>query len=95
MQKAPEKPLTISGVDMASLHERYCVEALNNDISTFDDVIKVFTQVCKYDAAKAQHYTVKIHTEGRAICFWAGKEHCETVIKAFKAILVKCRLIEI
>jgi ATP-dependent Clp protease adapter protein ClpS len=94
MIKAPEKPVTITGIEMASLTERYCVEAYNNDISTFDDVIRVFTEVCKYDAAKAKHFTLKIHNEGSAVCYWASKERCEVVIKAFKAILVSCRLIE-
>jgi len=68
-----EKPLettSIEGIEMASLTERYCVEALNNDVSTVVDVIGVFVRVCKYEIGKAKAYTLKIHTQGRAICFW-------------------------
>jgi ATP-dependent Clp protease adapter protein ClpS len=97
MIKAPGKISTttdIEGIDMASLTGPYCVEALNNDVSTFDDVMDVFVHACGYDAGKAKHYTLKIHTEGRAICFWGGRERCEAVILAFKGILVKCNLME-
>ena len=84
----------IAGIDMASLNNGFAVEALNNDISTFQDVISVFVKVCRYDAGKAKTYAQKIDREGRAVCFWADKAECEKVIMAFKGILVECRLLD-
>jgi ATP-dependent Clp protease adapter protein ClpS len=72
----------------------WAVEAFNNDISTFEDVIKVFTKVCMYDRKTAETYTRRIHTEGRVVCFGGTKARCELVIAAFKNILVKAILLE-
>ena len=79
---------------MKSLTEKYAVEALNNNVATFHDVLKIFVEVCLYDAREARHYTDKIHNAGRAVCYWGSKEECEFVIAAFKSILVNCNLLE-
>ncbi len=91
----PTAPTTVlEGIEMSSLTERCCVEALNNDVSTVQDVIRVFVRVCGYDLAKAKAYTLKIHVEGRAVCFWGSKERCQRVIRAFRVIGVDCNLLE-
>ena len=95
MTRTIDKPITkIEGVNMASLTEKWCVEALNNNVSTFQDVIKVLVNICGHSGRDAKHYTVKIHKEGRAVVFWSGRNECEDVIKAFKTIGVSCNLIE-
>ena len=95
MTKTINKPtIKIEGINMASLTEKWCVEALNNNVSTFQDVIKVLVNVCGHSGKDAKHYTVKIHKEGRAVVFWGSKAECEDVITAFKNIKVSCNLIE-
>ncbi len=95
LEPPKEVPTTlIAGINMKSLTEKYAVEALNNDTTTFHEVLKVFVHVCLYDARDARRYTNKIHTDGRAVCYWGSKEECEFVIAAFKSILVNCNLLE-
>jgi ATP-dependent Clp protease adapter protein ClpS len=90
----PKEGMKIVGINMASLTERWAVEALNNDTTSFQDVMKVMVNVCGHSAHDAKCYTLKIHTEGRAVCFWGSKETCEGVITAFTQIRVGCNLIE-
>lgn len=81
-------------INLAPITAKWRVLAFNNDVTTFHDVLKVFVQVCLYDARAAKYYTQQIHTEGKSVCYWGTKEECEFVIAAFKNILVKCELLE-
>jgi ATP-dependent Clp protease adapter protein ClpS len=85
----------IEGVNMESLTARYAVEAHNNDVSTFDQVMDVFMKHCGYDQDTALMYTFKIHNTGKAVCYWAEKEACERVIRAFAEIGVEAKLLEL
>ncbi len=84
----------IQGVNMDSLTAKHAVEASNNDVSTFDDVMEVFMGACGYDPDTAFRYTNKIHQTGKALCYWGSKEKCEGVIDAFAKIGVEAKLIE-
>ena len=101
MTKVLDKPLldrpspSIEGINMASLTEKWCVEAYNNDISTFQDVMSVLMDVCKYDKNTALMYTNQIHRTGKAVCYWNSQEKCEGVISAFGKIGVKAILREV
>ena len=90
----PKIGAKIVGINMASITENFAVEALNNDITTKREVMKVMINACGHSAADALHFTNKIHTEGRAVCFWGSKEQCEAVITEFKSIFIQCNLIE-
>ena len=95
MTKTISKPdIKIEGINMASLTEKWCVEALNNNISTFQDVIKVLVNVCGHSGKDAKYLTVKIHKTGSAVVFYGGKDLCEQVILSFKKIGVECHLLE-
>jgi hypothetical protein len=74
--------------------EGYCVEALDNDLSGFSDVIKVLMKFCGCDEEKAEHYAQRINDEGCVACFWGTKYQCEVVIGAFKEIGVECNLVD-
>lgn len=86
----------IAGVTLEARDDmsNFSVEAFNNDIATFEDVINVFVKVCMYDRKTAEKYTSRIHKEGRVVCFGGTKSRCELVISAFKNILVKAILLE-
>ncbi len=84
----------IRGVNMDSVTSKYAVEAFNNDVSTFDQVMDVFTKTCGYDADTAFMYTNKIHVSGKALCFWGSEPACERVIAAFARIGVQAKLVE-
>jgi len=73
---------------------KYAVRALNNDYSTFDNVMGVFIISCGYDDKTAHRYTLEIHKKGSAVCFWNSKKRCEEVIEDFKKIHVGAELIE-
>lgn len=91
------KPLEITkieGVNLDSARGKNAVEALNNEVTTFMQVIGLFMRVCKYDQATAERYTHKIHLEGKAICYWGSKEDCAVVIKAFAGIGVRANLLD-
>ena len=96
MGKSGTKESTrIEGVNMQSLTARHAVEAYNNDVSTFDQVMEVFMKACGYDPETSFMYTNKIHTTGKALCYWGGKEACEAVIAAFAKIGVQAKLLEV
>jgi len=96
MAKTGTKESTrIEGVNMESLTARNADEAYNNDVSTFDQVMDVFMKTCGYDGDTAFMYTNKIHTTGKALCYWGEKSACESVISAFAKIGVQAKLLEI
>lgn len=84
----------IEGINMASLTEKFCVKAMNNDITSFAEVIRVLVSICDYSVRDASSYAKKIHDEGFAICFWGNKEKCQNLIKAFSDIKVIAYLLE-
>lgn len=84
----------IAGINMDSLMHKFAVEAFNNEVSTFEAVMDVFTKTCHYDKDTALMYTRRIHRSQSAVCFWGTKEKCETVIVAFTKIGVKAVLRE-
>lgn len=71
----------------------YAVQAYNNDITTFMDVVGVFIMSCGYDSATAERFALKIHNDGVALVFWGSKSRCEDVIKDFRQIGVKAILV--
>jgi ATP-dependent Clp protease adapter protein ClpS len=93
--ESPAEVTKIEGVNLESAKARHAVEALNNEVTTFLQVIGVFTGVCGYDRPTAEGYTMKIHMEGKAVCFWGPKERCEDVVRAFGKIGVKARILEV
>lgn len=101
MSKTIEKPIVedsgkteILGVNLASATSKYSVEAFNNNVTTFEEVVTFFQRVCLYDGKTAEMYTLQIHKQGKAICYWGGKEACEFIISAFKAIGIEAKLLE-
>ena len=71
----------------------YAVQAYNNDVTTFMDVVGVFIMSCGYDQATAERFALKIHNDKVALVFWGAKGRCEDVIKDFKAIGVRALLV--
>ncbi len=98
MNNVIDKPvgnIEILGVNLNSATAKYCVKAENNNIATFDDVILVFLEDCKYDEATAIMYTKKIHHEGSAVCFFGKKDDCDRIVNAFSRIKVTAKTLEI
>jgi ATP-dependent Clp protease adapter protein ClpS len=73
---------------------KYAVRALNNDYSTFDNVMGVFIISCGYDTSTAKKYTLEIHRSGSAVCFWNSEKRCKEVVEDFKKIHVEAEVIE-
>jgi len=78
----------------SSFDSKYAVRALNNDYSTFDNVMGVFIISCGYDNETAYKYTLEIHKAGSAVCFWNSEKRCQEVVKDFKKIHVQAEVIE-
>ena len=89
----PIGKIEIAGVNMDSLHD-YAVKAFNNEISTFQEVMGVLMLSCGYERETAYRYTIKIHKEGSAICYWNSKDKCQKVVQAFTKIGVKAEVID-
>ena len=84
-----DKELDTVGPNMGD----YSVQAFNNEITSFMDVVGVFIFSCGYDQATAERFAMKIHNDKEATCFWGAKNRCEDVIKDFKGIGVTAVLI--
>ena len=78
----------------SSFDTKYAVRALNNEYSTFGDVMGVFIISCGYDNETAYKYTLEIHKAGSAVCFWNSEKRCQEVVKDFKKIHVQAEVIE-
>ena len=94
MSKTIVKPVTIEGIELGSLTERYAVLAFNNDVTTFSQVIAVLMTVCGYYAEKGRQYASKIDREGKAVVYWASMERCDGLISALRGIGVESYLVE-
>ena len=85
----------IAGVNLASATASFSVEAYNNDITPFADVVDFLMKTCGYDQATSEMYAIHIHRKGKAICFWGTKGACLYVIEGFKGIGVDAKLLEV
>ena len=85
---------TIGGLEIKTATP-YEVEALNNDVTTFGQVVIVLTEKAGHSLSSAEEVTKKIHKHGRAVVFSSvSLEKCENLIKAFATIGVDAKLLE-
>ena len=90
---APPESVTIEGINLNSMSD-YCVRFHNNDVTTFDQVSACFRSACHYSEQDAEAYTYAINSKGSVIAYWGGQEQCQTVVKAFANIGVKCDILK-
>lgn len=86
-----EKPKFWSDEEIAdevARKRKYCVLALNNDTTGYNEVLKLLMTYCGYQFEQADHYTREIHQMGKAVVYWESKEKCDGLVKEFKNIRV-------
>lgn len=73
---------------------KYSVMALNNDTTTYTQVVEFLMKNCGYPFEQADHYTRTIDREGKAIVYWENKTKCDDLVKKFKLIKVVAKTIK-
>jgi len=85
----------IEGVTTAETKSPYEVQAFNNEVTTFGQVVTTLTQYGGHSLASAEAVTLKIHKHGSAIVFTSvSRDKCEVLIKAFAKVGVDAKLLE-
>ena len=85
-------PVEMDTVPVAKTGE-YSVLAWNNEITRFNDVVGVLVISCGYEEERAIRYTMRIHKEGKAICFWGSQDRCKEIVADFGKIGVIAEII--
>ena len=74
--------------DEVDRKRKYCVVALDNDVTPYKDVLELLMKYCGYQFEQADHYTRQIHEQGKASVYWESKDKCDVLVKLFKNIKV-------
>lgn len=75
--------------DRTTLDPLWVTIGYNNDVTTFDEVIRTLQRVCGYSLEKAEAIAWEIHTKGKAVCYCGQRERCEVVASALHSIGVE------
>jgi ATP-dependent Clp protease adaptor protein ClpS len=61
----------------------WAVIVWNDDVNTFDHVIKALVEILHHDLERARNLTWKVHNEGKAVVGVRPKEEAEAAVAAF------------
>lgn len=72
----------------------FAVRVWDNPVTPFDRVMWVFVISCGYSEGVAYKYTLQIHTDGEAVCYWGSRDRCEEIVRDFGRIGVEAEVLE-
>jgi ATP-dependent Clp protease adaptor protein ClpS len=58
----------------------------NDDWHAFDEVILQVQKATGYDLERVVPIVIEAHTEGRAVCYRAGRDRCQRVARVLREI---------
>ncbi len=82
----PETQSQTGQSESTELDRPWVVIGLNNDTTTFDQVIMALQKSTGCSLEKAESVAMEIHTKGRAVCYRGELERCEVVQLALDEI---------
>lgn len=72
--------------DGVEINGPWVVILYNDDWHTFDDVIEILQKATGCSVEEGLQIALRVHVEGRAICFSGTQEECERVAKIIASI---------
>jgi len=72
--------------DGVNIKGPYIVILYNDDWHSFDDVIEILQKATGCTVEEGLQIALRVHLEGRAICFSGEKEECDRVAKIIASI---------
>lgn len=78
--------------DLTGSDSPWAVILLNDDVHTFEQVIRQLQKAIGCDVATAQAYAMEVHTTGSAKVYEGDLESCERVAKILEEIRLQVKL---
>lgn len=75
--------------DSDTSHGRWMVVMFNNDVTPYDDVIRILMQATRCDLREAAIETWEAHTFGKAMVHFAARPECVAAAEVISTIGVK------